>query len=103
MICYPFPIQALVFTCLQYKSFENTVGKEEIARNEKFLLFSQCFPSYLEIFVPFSLNLELPSANSFNLEESKICCWGKGFLSFDYDKRDLISQVIRFFFFYHEV
>ena len=31
----PFPRQALVFTCLQYKSFENTVGKEEIARNEK--------------------------------------------------------------------
>ena len=31
------------FTCLQYKSFENTVGKEEIARNEQFLLFPQCF------------------------------------------------------------
>ena len=31
------------FTCLQYKSFENTVGKEEIACNEQFLLFSQCF------------------------------------------------------------
>ena len=24
---YPFPKQALVFTCLQYKSSENTVGK----------------------------------------------------------------------------
>ena len=31
------------FTCLQYKSFENTVGKGEIARNEQFLLFPQCF------------------------------------------------------------
>ena len=29
----PFPKQALFFTCLQYKSFEN-VGKGEIARNE---------------------------------------------------------------------
>ena len=29
----------LVFTCLQYKSIENTVGKGEIARNEQFLLF----------------------------------------------------------------
>ena len=29
--------------CLQYKSFENTVGKGEIARNEQFLLFPQCF------------------------------------------------------------
>ena len=25
--------------CLQYNSFENTVGKGEIARNEQFLLF----------------------------------------------------------------
>ena len=31
------------FTCLQYKSFENTMGKGEIARNEQFLLFPQCF------------------------------------------------------------
>ena len=29
--------------CLQYKSFENTVGKGEIARNEQFLLFPLCF------------------------------------------------------------
>ena len=39
----PFPKQALVFKYLQHKSFENTVGKGEIARNEHFLLFSQCF------------------------------------------------------------
>ena len=29
----PFPKQALGFTCLQYTSFEKTVGKGEIARN----------------------------------------------------------------------
>ena len=29
--------------CLQYKPFENIVGKGEIARNEQFLLFPQCF------------------------------------------------------------
>ena len=40
---YPFPKQALVFMCLQYKSLENTVEKGEIARNEQFLLFPQCF------------------------------------------------------------
>ena len=40
---YPFPKQALVFMCLQYKYFENTVGKGEIARNEQFLLFPRCF------------------------------------------------------------
>ena len=39
----PFPKQALVFTCLHDKYFENTVGKGEIARNEQFLFFPQCF------------------------------------------------------------
>ena len=38
-----FPKQALVFTCLQYKFFENTVGKGEIAHYKQFLLFSPCF------------------------------------------------------------
>ena len=42
-VIWPFPKQALIFTCLQYKSFENTVGKGEIARNEQFLLFPLCF------------------------------------------------------------
>ena len=69
-LVYPFPKQALVFMCLQYKSFENTVGKEEIAHN---ILFS----THLENFLPFSSNLKLSSANSFNLEESKICRSGK--------------------------
>ena len=36
--------------CLQYKSFENTVGKGEIARNEQFLLFPQCFLPILRTF-----------------------------------------------------
>ena len=40
----------LVFTCLQNKSIENTVGKGEIARNEQFLLFPQRF---LPIWKPF--------------------------------------------------
>ena len=43
LISYSFPKQALVFTCLQYKSFENTQGKGEIAHNKKFLFFPQCF------------------------------------------------------------
>ena len=38
-----FSKQALDFTCLQYKSFENNVGKQEIACNEQSLLFPQCF------------------------------------------------------------
>ena len=35
----PFLKQALVFMCLQYNSFENNVGKGEIACNKQFLLF----------------------------------------------------------------
>ena len=38
-----FPKQALVFTGLQDKCFENTEGEGEIACNEQFLLFRQCF------------------------------------------------------------
>ena len=74
----PFPKQALVFTCLQYKSFENNVGKGEIARNEQFLLFPTVFSTHLENFLPFPSNLKLLSTNSFNLEDTKICRLGKG-------------------------
>ena len=38
----PFPNKLLVFTHVQYKSIENTGGKE-VARNEQCLLFPQCF------------------------------------------------------------
>ena len=41
----PFPNKHWFFTCLQYKSFENTAGKGEIASDEQFLLFPQCFLS----------------------------------------------------------
>ena len=50
----PFPKQALVFTCLQYKSLKkNTVGKGEIARNEQFLLFPQCCVPFWRTFCHF--------------------------------------------------
>ena len=59
----------LVFTCLQYKSFENTPVKGEIARDEQYLPFL-LFSALLENFLPFSSNLKLFSAISFSLEES---------------------------------
>ena len=40
--------------------------------------FLTVFSTCLEIILPFSSNLKLSSANSFNLEESKICRLGKG-------------------------
>ena len=39
--------------CLQHKSFENTAGKGEIARNEQFLLFPQCFLPISKLFCCF--------------------------------------------------
>ena len=38
---------------LQFKSFENSVGKGEIACNKQFLLFSQCFLPFRRTFCPF--------------------------------------------------
>ena len=54
-------------TPLGNKPFENTVGKGAISP------FPTVFSSRLDNLLPFSFNLELSSANSFSLEESKIC------------------------------
>ena len=50
------PKQTCAFTCLQYKSFENTMGKGEIACNEQFLLFPSVFYPFGE-FSSISLDL----------------------------------------------
>ena len=44
--------------CLQYKPFENTAGKGEIALNEQFFLLPQCFLPVLRtssIFIKFEI------------------------------------------------
>ena len=55
----PFPNKPWFFTCLQYKSFENTVGKGEIARNEQFLVFPHSvfypFEKLSAIFIKFEI------------------------------------------------
>ena len=38
-----FSTQSRLLTTLKKKALENTVGKEENAGNQHFLLFSQCF------------------------------------------------------------
>ena len=48
--------QPLVFTCLLNKSYENIVGQGEIARNEQFLLFLQCFLLFWRTFCHFHQN-----------------------------------------------
>ena len=72
---YTFPKQALVFTCPQYKSFENTAGKGEIARNEQFLLFPQCFLTIWKTFCHFCLIL---NCRLQTVSVSKIRRLGKG-------------------------
>ena len=74
----PFPKQALVSMCLQDKSFENTVGKGEIACYEQFLPFPD-FSTHLENFLPFSTNVKLSSANCFILEVYNLL-FGKGLM-----------------------
>ena len=47
--------RSLILKCLQGKSFENTVGKGRIARNEQFLLFPHCFLPFRMSFCVFRL------------------------------------------------
>ena len=82
----------MAFTCLEYKWFENSVGKGEIARNEQFLFFPQGFLSFLEKFPPLSSDIKLWSANSFNLEESKICWLEKGCINLSQTSNFRLSQ-----------
>ena len=49
------PKQALLFTCLHYKSFENTVGISP---------FSTVLTTNMKNFLPFSSNLKFSSADS---------------------------------------
>ena len=102
----PFPKQALVFTCLQHESFENTAGKEKLLVTSNFSFTRSVFYPFGELsaifiefkivvcklsfplptvfstrfenFLPFSSNLKLLSVDCFTLEEFKIYCLGKG-------------------------
>ena len=64
-VSQPFTPLILTLTHKQQTILENIVGKEEIARNEQFLLFPQCFllnqiiVAYLPIFLTSYFNLLL--------------------------------------------
>ena len=53
-------------------AFENIVGKEEIARNEQFLLFPQCFLLNQKIVSPFVNIYDIVTLFAAELEEPKI-------------------------------
>ena len=62
----------------QQITFENIVGKEEIARNEHFLLFPQCFLLSHITVSPFVHIFDIISLFAAELEEPKIGSSGKG-------------------------
>ena len=53
----------------QQIAFENKVGKEEIARNEQFLLFPQCFLLNQKIVSPFVNIFDIISLFAAELED----------------------------------
>ena len=62
----------------QQTAFENIVGKEEIAHNEQFLLFPQCFLLNQITVSPLSIFLISLSLFFVEIEEPKIAVSGKG-------------------------
>ena len=97
---YPFAEQALVFRYLQYKSFENTAGKGEIARNEQFILFPQCFIPIWKTFCYFH-QIKNCRLQTLSLDESKICRLGKCICTFNFTtkstKKTLSEYIYRAF------
>ena len=57
----------------QQTAFENIVGKEEIARNEQFLLFPQCFVVDQKIVSQFVNIFDITSLFAAEMQEPKIC------------------------------
>ena len=68
----------------QQTAFENIVGKEEIARNEQFLLFPQCFLLNQKVVSPFVSIYEIISLFVAELEVPKIGISGKRLTMFHY-------------------
>ena len=74
----PFTPQILILTHQQQTTFENIVGKEEIARYKQFLLFPQCFLLNQIIVSPFVNTFDIISLFAAELEDHKIGISGEG-------------------------
>ena len=75
----PFPKQALLFTCLHLVSFENTVGKGEIARNEQFLLSPSVFYTFIGLSAVF-IEFKIVVCNLFQFGRVQNLSFGKGII-----------------------
>ena len=76
--------------------FKNTVRKGEIARNEQFLLFPQCFPYPLEEFSSFFIKFEIVVCRLFQLGRVQNLSLGEKLLYLldVYIKLDIIIIII---------
>ena len=71
-------LHILVLTHQYQTAFENIVGKGEIAHNEQFLLFPQCFLLNQIIACPFANSFDIISLFAAEFEEPKIGVSGRG-------------------------
>ena len=75
----PFPNKPWSLRVFSISLLKTLWVKEKLLARSNFSYSLQyVFSTSFENFLPFISNLELLSANSFNLEESKICLLGKG-------------------------
>ena len=72
-----FPNKPLFLRVCRTNLLKTLWEKEKLLIKSNFSISHSVF-TLLENFPSFSSNLKLLSANSFSLEESKICCLGKG-------------------------
>ena len=72
MLLLPFTPLILILTHQQQTAFENIVGKKEIAHNEQFLLFPQCFLLNHKIVSPLVNICDIISLFAAELEEPNI-------------------------------
>ena len=78
MLSQPFTLQILILTHQEETVFENIAGKGEIARNEQFLPFLQCFLLNQIIVSPVVHISDITSLCAAEFEEPKINISGKG-------------------------
>ena len=78
----------------QQTAFENIVGKEEIARNEQFLLFPQCFLLNQKIVSSLVNIFDIISLFAVELEAPKIGISGKGLMKLEENSSNIVIFII---------
>ena len=72
--CEPITTQYCILMHYRYIAVENIVRKGEIACDKQFLLFSQCFPSYMVLIFHFKCTLTLSQTANFRPFQTERVC-----------------------------